>query len=63
MEKAREWQNRPLEPLYAVIFLDAIFYKARVESSIKSLAVYAMIGIRIDGQKECLGIWIMDEDA
>ena len=49
---AREWQNRPLESIYAVVFMDAIHYHVRSEGQITKKAVYIAIGINLDGVKE-----------
>ena len=54
----REWQSRPLAPVYAAVFLDAIHYKVRHEGSVVSKASYMAIGIDLDGQKDVLGMWI-----
>jgi transposase-like protein len=63
IERAKEWQNRPLEPIYSIIFLDALFYKMRIDGVIRKVAVYAVIGITLEGKKECLGIWIMNSES
>ncbi|GAB6886736.1 IS256-like element ISSod18 family transposase [Desulfothermus okinawensis JCM 13304] len=63
LEKAKEWQNRPLESIYAIVFLDAIFLKARVDGTVKNTAVYTMLGITLEGKKECLGIWILETES
>ena len=63
LERAREWQNRPLEPIYGILFLDALFYKMRVDGIVKNIAVYAIIGINLEGKKECLGIWLMENES
>ena len=55
---AKEWQNRPLQQKYLVVYMDATFYKVRQDGHIKSKAVYVGIGIGLDGQKEVLGMWI-----
>lgn len=57
-EESTHWHNRPLEPLYAVVFLDGFFSKVRVEGSVRSICVYVIIGIQLDGTKDCLGFWI-----
>lgn len=51
----RDWQNRPLEPIYAVVFLDAIHYHVRSEGQVVKKAVYIAIGIDLDGRKDVLG--------
>lgn len=57
IDRAREWQNRPLKPVYAIIFMDALYLKLRVEGRVKNVSTYLMLGIGLDGKKECLGIW------
>ena len=51
----KEWQQRPLEEIYAVVFLDAIHYHVRSEGQIVKKAVYIAIGINMEGIKEVLG--------
>ncbi len=58
MEEVTEWQNRPLEPMYPLVFFDALRVKIRDEGTVKNKAVYLALGIRPDGTKEILGIWI-----
>jgi len=53
-----EWRNRPLEPLYPVLFLDALRVNIRDEGHVSKKAVYIALAIRLDGQKEVLGLWI-----
>jgi transposase-like protein len=53
-----EWRNRPLEPLYPVIFFDALRVNIRDEGHVTKKAVYIALAIRLDGQKEVLGMWI-----
>ena len=55
---AKEWQQRPLEAIYAVVFLDAIHYQVRSEGQIVKKAVYIAIGIDLDGKKDGLGMWV-----
>jgi len=62
LEKAIEWQNRPLEPIYPIIFMDATVLKIRVERVIKNTACYIMLGINLEGKKDILGIWIAEEN-
>ena len=55
---AKEWQNRPLEKKYAVVFMDAVHFHVRQDSQTVKKAVYVAIGIRLNGRKEVLGMWI-----
>ena len=63
MEKAKEWQSRPLEAIYPIIFMDATVLKIRVDRVVKNIAAYIMLGITIDGKKEILGIWIGENET
>jgi putative transposase len=63
MERAREWQSRPVEPIYAVIYMDAVFLKMRTEGHVRNVAVYTIIGINLDGHKECLGMWVCETES
>ena len=55
---AKEWQNRPLEHKYAVVFMDAVHFHVRQDNRTVKKAVYVAIGIRLDGIKDVLGMWI-----
>jgi putative transposase len=58
LDEVKAWQNRPLDALYPIVFLDAIRIKGRYEGHIMNKAVYLAIGINTDGIKEVLGMWI-----
>ena len=60
---AREWQQRPLEAIYAVVFMDAIHYNVRSEGRIIKKAVYIAIGINLDGRKDVLGMWVGENES
>jgi len=60
---AKEWQNRPLEPLYTVLFLDGMSFDVRENGSYQKKTVYVILGIRIDGRKELLGLWIGENET
>lgn len=55
---AKEWQNRPLERKYAVVFMDAVHFHVREDNRTVKKAVYVAIGIRLNGTKEVMGMWI-----
>ena len=63
MPVIRDWQSRPLQEVYAVLFLDAIHYKVRQEGQIVNKAAYMIIGIDLDGQKDVLGMWIGESES
>ena len=54
----QEWQNRPLERMYPVVFFDALRVRIRDEGMVKNKAVYLALGIAADGRREVLGLWI-----
>ncbi len=59
----KDWQQRPLEPLYAVIYIDAIHYHVRSEGQVVKKAVYIVIGINMDGEKSVLGMWVGENES
>ena len=63
LDKAKEWQNRPLEPVYPFVFMDAIHYKVRDEGKIKNKAAYVVLWVNKDGFKDILGIWIGENET
>jgi transposase-like protein len=58
-----EWRKRPLEPFYPVIFFDALRVNIRDEGHVSKKAVYIALAIRLDGQKEVLGMWIEQNEG
>jgi putative transposase len=58
LDAVAEWQNRPLEPLYPLVFFDALRVKVRDEGTVRNKAVHIALGVRPDGIKEVLGLWI-----
>jgi putative transposase len=58
MEEVREWQTRPLDPVYPVVLFDALRIKIRDEGMVKNKAVYVALGINVEGIKEVLGLWV-----
>ena len=58
LDEVSEWQNRPLDPVFPIVFFDAIRVKIRDEGFVRNKAVYIALGILPDGKKEILGIWI-----
>lgn len=63
MPLIKEWQNRPLQSVYAVLFLDAIHFKVKQDGAIVNKAAYMVIGIDLDGHKDVLGIWIGENES
>jgi putative transposase len=63
MDDVLEWQNRPLERMYPVVFFDALRVKIRDEGTVKNKAVYLALGIQRDGTKDVLGLWIQQTEG
>lgn len=63
LPEAREWQQRPLESIYTVMFMDAIHYHVRSEGQIVKKAVYIAIGIDLNGRKDVLGMWVGENES
>lgn len=63
LPEAKEWQQRPLESVYAVMFMDAIHYHVRSEGQIVKKAVYIAIGIDLNGKKDVLGMWVGENES
>ncbi len=58
-----EWQNRPLDDIYPIVFIDAVHFSVRHEKVIKKLAAYVILGIRKDGKKEVLGLYVGENES
>jgi len=58
LDEVREWQNRPLDPVYPIVFFDALRVKIRDEGLVKNKAVYVALAFNANGEKEVLGLWI-----
>ena len=63
MDEVKAWQNRPLEPLYPIVFLDALVVKVKENKHIINKAVYLALGINQDGLKEVLGMWVSPNEG
>jgi len=63
LDRAREWQSRPLDSVYVLLYLDAVFLKMRMEGHVRKAAVYTIIGINLEGHKDCLGLWISETES
>lgn len=63
LEDISEWQNRPLEFLYPFIWIDAIRYKVKHDSRIVNKAILVVIGLKPDGRKDVLGLWVYENES
>mgnify|MGYP001245967671 CR=1 FL=1 len=63
MEDVVAWQNRPLEKIYPILFLDCLVVKCREEKMIRNKSVYLALAVNMEGQKELLGMWIAQNEG
>ncbi|MCP8970801.1 IS256 family transposase [Ectobacillus ponti] len=63
MPAITEWQSRPLDAVYPIVFLDSIHFKVRKDNRIINKAAYSVLGISLSGHKEILGIWIGENES
>jgi len=62
-EKVKEWQNRPLESVYPILYMDALYVKMRDNGQVKNRAVFVAIGVNLEGNKDVLGLWVTDNEG
>jgi len=63
LDKVVEWQNRPLDGIYPIVYFDCIVIKIRQDKKVINKSIYLALGINIDGQKELLGLWISENEG
>jgi putative transposase len=63
IEQVVEWQNRPLDAVYPIVYLDCIVLKIRQDKRVINKAIYLVLGINIEGHKELLGMWISENEG
>jgi len=63
LEQVREWQSRPLDEIYPIVYLDCIVVKIRQDKRVINKAVYLALGINLEGHKELLGLWISENEG
>lgn len=63
LSEITEWQNRPLDNVYPIVFIDAVHFSVRHEKVVKKLAAYVVLGIGKDGRKEVLGLYIGENES
>jgi transposase-like protein len=63
LDEVREWQNRPLEKSYAIVYLDALRVKSREDGKSCNKSVYVALGVNFEGRKEVLGLWIAENEG
>ena len=63
LEKVVEWQSRPLDPVYPIVYMDCIVLKIRQDKRVINKAIYLVLGINVEGHKELLGMWISQNEG
>jgi len=63
LEEVKAWQNRPLDRVYPILFLDCIVVKSREEGKVCNRSVYLVLGVTMEGHKELLGLWIAQNEG
>ena len=63
IEQVVDWQNRPLDPVYPIVYLDCLVIKIRQDGKVINKAVYLALGVNIEGHKELLGMWLSENEG
>ena len=63
MEEVKQWQSRPLDAIYPIVYLDCIHVKVRDAGAVRAKAVYLAIGVNMNGEKEVLGLWVAQTEG
>jgi putative transposase len=63
LEDVRAWQERPLEELYPILYLDALIVKVRDEGAVRNRACYVAVGVNLEGEREVLGLWLRHSEG
>lgn len=63
LDRVIEWQSRPLDPVYPIVYLDCIVVKIRQDKRVINKAIHLALGVNLDGQKELLGLWLTENEG
>ncbi len=63
LEHAKAWQSRPLDPVYPIVYLDALFISVREGATVRKKALYVALGMSLTGQREVLGLWFQQTEG
>ena len=63
MPAVAEWQNRPLDAVYPIVFMDGIIFKVRKDAKVINKCLYSVLGINMEGRKEILGLWLSENES
>lgn len=62
LDELNEWQNRPLDAVYPIVYIDALVVKVRTDGTVINRAAYLAVGVDVEGRKHVLGVWLGDGD-
>lgn len=63
IDRITEWQSRPLDPIYPIVYLDCIVIKIRQDARVINKAIYLALGVNMDGHKDLLGLWMSENEG
>ena len=63
IDEVRSWQSRPLDPVYPILYLDALQVKVKDQGRVSNKAIYLAIGVNLAGTKEVLGMWASENEG
>jgi putative transposase len=63
MPEVREWQGRPLDDIYPIVFFDGVWFKGRSDGKVVKKCAYSVLGVTVEGKKDILGIWIAESES
>ena len=63
LERVVEWQSRPLDAAYPIVYLDCIVVKVRQDKQVINKAIYWVLGVNMEGQKELMGLWLSENEG
>ncbi len=63
MDEVRQWQTRPLEPVYPIVYVDCLVVNVRENQRVMNKALYLVLAVNLDGQKERLRMWIAQTEG
>lgn len=63
LDEVRAWQARPLDPVYPIVYLDALVTRSRQDGAVNTRHVYVALGVNMDGEKELLGLWLAQTEG
>ncbi len=63
LDQVIQWRTRPLDEIYPIVYLDAIVIKVRQDKQVIRKTMYIALGINLEGRKECLGLWLSENES